>query len=512
LVDLYRQTKQQARLTETMTQLAANKAIPQANRAGLLAQLHAALGDREQAESAYLEGLRLAPDSAAMHLLAGRFFAEREPARAEALFRKALELAPSSESARGELGGLLVRRGDPGKRDDARQLLGGLDNPSAAERRLLAHVNEVSTQIAKANELLRPLALDPQATSRDIAMYVQFCIRNALLPDAEAALRQLEGKAPDDWGTVSLRVQWLAAMNRLTEADSRLTAFADKRLKQVDPKPEDLAALLALAGLYDELALSEKAEQRLRQAANLDPLGYRFLANWLATNSRVPEAVQLCVTRARSAGSSQSVRCIEILCEILATGNVPQGANGEAETLIAQALESHSSDVGLVTTVANLRFRQGLAVAAEPLFRQVLRLDANNVVALNNLAMLIADHAQDKSEALALIDLALDKWGRDPALLSTKGYVLLYLNNPSSAREHLWEALADTTQDPRILLYLAKAHLMLGDADAAQSTLERALRGDLHEESLTRGELAWLEELRSAFKVARQVAGNASQS
>jgi len=110
------------------------------------------------------------------------------------------------------------------------------------------------------------------------------------------------------------------------------------------------------------------------------------------------------------------------------------------------------------------------AVAA---YRAVLASDAANVVALNNLAVLLTEDAPD--DAVGLARRAVDAAGAQPALLDTLGWALFHAGRLADARATLETALDGRPNAAPTHYRLGRTFAALGDVDAARAAYARAL-------------------------------------
>jgi Flp pilus assembly protein TadD len=123
--------------------------------------------------------------------------------------------------------------------------------------------------------------------------------------------------------------------------------------------------------------------------------------------------------------------------------------------------------------LAELRDRLGNYDGAEQSLRQALAIDANNVVALNNLAYLFALRETHLPEAQALIDRAIAQAGPRAAHVDTRALVHL-------ASGQNVEALADTeiaiTSEAAAVHFFhdARAQLANGRSAAARESWKKA--------------------------------------
>jgi tetratricopeptide (TPR) repeat protein len=106
-------------------------------------------------------------------------------------------------------------------------------------------------------------------------------------------------------------------------------------------------------------------------------------------------------------------------------------------------------------------------------FREVLNKDAENLVALNNLAWMLAQQEGMGEQALGLIQRAITRHGARPELLDTRAVVQLALGNAAAAVRDLEQAIRDAPTPTRYF-HLTRAHHLAKDAAAARVALERA--------------------------------------
>src|SRR5262249_51841793 len=121
----------------------------------------------------------------------------------------------------------------------------------------------------------------------------------------------------------------------------------------------------------------------------------------------------------------------------------------------------------------DLQARYGEAIA---LYRQVLKIDRSNNIALNNLAWLLAAQTSDgAAEALDLINRAIAVHGPAPGLPDPRATVHLARNQTQPAIHDLQEANAESPGGTR-LFQLARAHFVAKDRTAASKAFAEAKR------------------------------------
>jgi len=89
-------------------------------------------------------------------------------------------------------------------------------------------------------------------------------------------------------------------------------------------------------------------------------------------------------------------------------------------------------------------------------YKKIVKLMPNDVVALNNLAILLGEEPDGTAEALSLIDQAIRIAGKQPLLLDSKAAILMIANRLDEAIPIL-EIAASATNDSRVVFHLYQA-------------------------------------------------------
>src|SRR5262249_986233 len=112
------------------------------------------------------------------------------------------------------------------------------------------------------------------------------------------------------------------------------------------------------------------------------------------------------------------------------------------------------------------------------LYRKVLAQEPRHILALNNLANLLALTGANVDEALSLIDAAIDESGPNAELLDSRALINLKKNKPDLAILDLLQANAQAPS-PGKYFHLAQAQLLAKDMPAARDAFDRAKKDGL---------------------------------
>ncbi|NQU20244.1 MAG: tetratricopeptide repeat protein [Candidatus Nealsonbacteria bacterium] len=557
LFDYYRKTRQLDRAREIIEQLGALEVLGESERALQLAPRYLLLGDDEQAEANYRKAVKVAEaayrkagkkatkDSKAhARLVSARaklaFFltSARNFDEAEQVLRDLLKLEPNHDAARRRLALVLAVRGgdeqwqqaqemlkqtDPDDMDEEDRRLhaallenrGGSDNlessrrmlegliadaatPEPRDRLLLARVYEAENKERAARDQLLALAGGDNPQPQHLVAYVDFLLRKDSAREAGSWIDRLEEVTTStNWPTVSLRARWLRSQDRADEIE-KLVEPAVRELLENFAKDEQRQTQLALAvgDLYSQVELDLLAEGWYRRVYAAVPDNYLPLITSLVRQGRMGEAIEVCKEAAESDSTS---RPVVVLARALSQGKPTAEDSQLAEPLLAQALKEHPSDISLLLNLANFRIAQQRIVDAIELYREVLKVDANHLMALNNLATLLSEQPGKCREAMEYIDRAIRVAGEQPGFLDTKGMIYLYDRKPEEALKCLETAVNSPDLDPRYFFHLAVAYQRVGNTDKAREALKKAQDDGLARQILTDRDQEMIDKLKETL-------------
>jgi len=377
------------------------------------------------------------------------------------------------------------------RRQEAIQILEtvfpGRSSLEPEDRFVLARLHMGEGDWAQAAQQLKRLVDRPNPDPRYVAAYVEVLLNQDEIAQAESWLEKLEQAAPEQYSTAGLRAEAWFQRGRLDEAINVLKRY----LENPHSQPKDGAGRLDLVATYlqqeagrlkstgqESLALTLLGAARglRREYAEKHPEQELSIAAILTREGRFEEALELAerawskaepATIARAAGALQGS----------ASANPEQLRRIEA--ILLAALKKHDRPIPLLLALAGLHIFQERYEEAETLFREVIDRDGGNVVALNNLAVLLALQGTHLDEARRLIETAIERAGPIPQLLDSRATVYLALGQPAKALVDLDVAIAEASS-PTWYFHKAQVHWEAGRPIAATDALARA-----HELGLT---------------------------
>ena len=333
---------------------------------------------------------------------------------------------------------------EAGKKDEARQVLAGLENASRL-------VEELRLNVAAEYD-----ALGDYTVAADVL-----------------------ARGPQDEQTYALRASLLAK----AEDNAALSKLYDElRHESVRPDPQR------------RLLLGQVAEFLKRHAEALD---------WYRS---VPGGPQRWVARLRAASVLHELkRGTEAYDELRklqgdATADEDTRRDGyllEAELrhkdkddvreldVFARGLAAYPDDAALLYSRALTWERRDDIAHAEADFRKILVADPDNVNALNALGYTLADRTTRYAEALELIARARAAEPDSAAIIDSYGWVLYRLGRNAEALAELRRAFT-LQKDPEIAAHLGEVLWMSGNKDEARKYFDEARKLDPDNRSLKR--------------------------
>ncbi len=151
------------------------------------------------------------------------------------------------------------------------------------------------------------------------------------------------------------------------------------------------------------------------------------------------------------------------------------GNHQKAYDIYEKALKEMPESTNLLYAHAIAAEKLNRLDVAESNLREVLRIDPNNVQALNALGYTLADRTNRYSEALGFIQRAMTLDPKDAAIIDSMGWVQFRLGNHNEAITYLRQAL-ELTQDAEVAAHLGEVLLAAGKKDEAIAVLKNALK------------------------------------
>jgi tetratricopeptide (TPR) repeat protein len=283
-----------------------------------------------------------------------------------------------------------------------------------------------------------------------------------------------------------LRAQFDVAQGRVAQA----LAAVQKSAGELPSGPTWAARVLdGLIQKYPELAanpsLIEATCQLYRDACLRDPNQRGLFVQFLGSHGRTTEALEICQTWRKEGPSAVALAAA---AAAVSQPGAPAGDTSRVEEAIRDELRKSHKTPLISTALGTLLESHAQSPAdfhqAVDAYRKGLETDPKDVIALNNLALLLAFQDQSGDEALQLINKAIDTVGPIAALLDTRGSIQLCGSGlESKALDDFSHAVAVQPTATR-WFHVAQAQLRLKNLAEAKQAYKQALALGLSEQQL----------------------------
>jgi tetratricopeptide (TPR) repeat protein len=456
-------------------------------------------GKREEAIREFEQLWKSDPeDRAARSRLVSAYTIAGRPADADRLLKEALHKNPKDEEA---LSQQAVRLLAVGKAQEAGAALTQLlhSSPNSAEAHyLLAQTFKASGSLARQRqELAEAVGLDSRYLQARLDLSRSLlAVRNPddslkLLDEAPADQKKLvawmearnwalllKGNAQDarraiDGGLSLERNRNFLFQDASLKLQLHQTAAARTSLEEIlRTRPDDAEVLQSLAVSYTLENRPRNAVDCLRRAAASRPKSVAvnlLLANWLEQGGDLAGA-RMSVEAARTADPG-SERAALALAEL----DLRERKLDSARQILTSPLNSHDDNVSIDAQLlaGGVEDLAGNYKGAIGHYHNVLAKDPGHVAAMQHLAYLLADKAEQPDEALTWAQKAAELAPNDPQIEDTLGWTLYHKGMYRAALKELQFASAPASR-PRHKLHLALVYFKLGDRDQGSRFLAAA--------------------------------------
>jgi tetratricopeptide (TPR) repeat protein len=237
---------------------------------------------------------------------------------------------------------------------------------------------------------------------------------------------------------------------------------------------DQLARLAAARKLPSAKTLVNAASEKFRRAMANRPDAAAPLAALMAFDNQVPAAFDL-LTSMKSSMSAKVFTTAGI--GVLRSGRATPRQFQLVKSWLDAALKESPNSSALLMNLAELHTLQLDFPAAEPFYRQVIRSEPENVVALNNLAWILAPRSEAAEEALACVEKAIELLGPTGELLDTRARILIARGEVDRAIGDLNEALGQSQTSLRYFHLAVAQFKKLNKTGAEKSFKEAVARG-----------------------------------
>ncbi len=353
---------------------------------------------------------------------------------------------------------------------------------------LLSRLYDSVDEREKADERWETLVEAQAGNPAYVSMHVLRLLERGRIDKAEEWLAELRRLAPDAFATVELTArlqlakqnydQILPGISEHLEAENP----SEPRIDRLGQTVRLLEVLSAAAPKESEIsqALATETEKLYLELVAEKPEFTLAFARFAARKGNLDQALDLCEQALETADRSQTAATA--LGMVRSMGGSEQ-QRARVEGWLQENVSQQPESLPALIQLADLRDLQQQYDEAIQLYRKIVELDSQNVVALNNLAWLLSARTSEHDEAERLINAAIEFSGPVAVLLDTRGSVRLNKGDISQAIEDFDASILE--QDlPATRFHRAQAHWAAGHSEAARLDLEQGLSAGLADDVL----------------------------
>ena len=435
-----------------------------------LAEMDFLVGKQAEAERQVQDVLKQNPRSTEGLILTGRMALTRRNGKdAVQAFRTVLHDQPELATVHYLLGQAHQLVGDTNLAKDSFERAVALYPDQVDAKRSLALLDSRSGRHQQARARLEELL---KQRPNDIIALDMLMALNVVTKNWQEAERTLTRLRQLSGGNQSVA---LLAEGRFYEAQRRLSeaSLAYERAAALAPsEPEPLLSLVKV-----EVALGQVARSRTRLesilASNKDhPFAHGLLGEVLSRSQLHEEAA----SHYREAARVNPKWVTPWLN--WATASLSQKKPEAALQIVQEALAANPDSEELHILLASVQSERGQFDSAMDAYEATLRINPHNVLAANNLAVLLVDHKNDPASLQKAFGLSreFEKGAPHPLFLDTLGWVRLKMGQQEEAIR-LMKAAVVKSPDMSVLNYhLGIAFFQSGQRAEARTYLSRALK------------------------------------
>ena len=446
-------------------------------------QLTQLLLDENKADEAVelLQGMTARSSSPTIFDLLGDAYTQtRDYAKAEAAYRKAVDLDPSElNHLRGLAQTLLAEE----KYSDALAAYQKLADLMPDEADNYVHMAEIYRQLHQLDKAQESLAKAQQYDRSSLnVQYNQALILEAqgryddairVVSDAITGVKAQSAVLPSRQRQLAALYQTLGMLYRDVQNYSA-AVYTFQELGHLG-EDEDHRARLLIMDTYHLAKDMPKALQTGREAMAKypkDPQIRASLALLLGENQQTDEAVKLLEPSLK--GSKEDRDIYLDLSQVYERGRRYSDAEQAARKAESYAADPQDNETAWLMLGAVYE-RQKLYDKAEEEFKKVLNVNPKNAQVLNYYGYMLADRGVRLDEAHDLVQRALDVEPLNGAYLDSLGWVYFKQNKLEEAESLLRKAVEREPHDPTIRSHLGDVYAKQGRMDQAAGEWEKSL-------------------------------------
>ncbi len=253
-----------------------------------------------------------------------------------------------------------------------------------------------------------------------------------------------------------------------------------------------------LAQAYERVGRGDLAIRHYRTVAERGVEDVAALSIALARHGHADKAVALVADPRWTVDTSLRAHTAAVIA--VSTTGLSPALQATLEPIIQRSVSEAVDDPPLLMAIVAWHTQHQRKTAAIELLDRAVTRHPDNVVAANNLAMLLAEEGRDFQRALRHIDHVLKQTGPVSEFLDTKGWILVQMNRAEDALVWFNRALESSGgAAPTTHLHMAAAYMAVGKRDQARESYQSVQVDRLREDQLHQSEQRAWARLQNEF-------------
>src|SRR5437660_4383735 len=420
------------------------------------------------------------PSAVLLDLLGDAYTQTHELAKAEAAYRKAMELDPSELSHQRGLGQTLLAEEKYSEALKVYQKLSDLMPDDSDVYLRIAQIYRELHQLDKAEEnLVKARQYAPGSLE---VMYNEGMLYESqgryddairVLTDAVTGIKGQAATMPSRKRSLSILYQQLGQLYREVQ-NYQAAIYTFEELGHLGEE-EDRRARMMIMDTYRAAKDLQKALQTGKEAMAkypADPGIRTSYALLIGENEQTDDAVK--ILRAQLHGDASDRDTYLNIAQVYERGRRYREAEESAHA--AEVLPGQPHDNEMVWFLLGAIYeRQKLYDRAEDEFKKVLAVNPKDAAVLNYYGYMLGDLGVRLDEAQSLVERALKEEPYNGGYLDSLGWIYFKQNRTADAEATLRKALARESHDPTIHSHMGDVYAKRGRTDLAASEWEKSL-------------------------------------
>jgi putative PEP-CTERM system TPR-repeat lipoprotein len=452
----------------------------------------------DQAINVVLDMFQKSPEDPAVLSLAGNVFAaSNDRLEARKYFNRALHIKPDYVPATMLLARLEELDGHPAKAETLYKKLAEVNAEDVAPLMALARLSEAQNQTAEMLNWLEQARKRAPQNIKPLKILADYYLRKGQLETAGLMVKEAIKIAPRDNGLLVMQARWQMASGQSNKALSSLNAlvtrapdsvFARTMLgetyfkldQQTDARKQlgivlekqayYLPALMLMtklelqSGHYDQVLLYAGQIQKVQPDMYM---GYELAGDALmAKKDHVAAKASYEQAWQRKQLAGLAIKLAEV--------SMRSSKFEEATKPLLTWLSDHPNDARVLQSLGTAYQAMKQDGKAAEAFEKVLKIQPDNVIALNNLAWLYS--LVNNPKALELAESAYRVNSNNNGILDTYGWILVQQGQVDKGRRVLERVMKNLPGVPEVKYHYAVALLKSGEEKEARKILGRLLK------------------------------------